>query len=500
MPAMTTHVRIKHLVLVFAAIAPAVLTVARAAEPDPVAWAMKLYVAHHYSEAAVVLRAALPTLGAGQQAMGDLALGMVYTKNAALHRELARAAALAQLDYLERLVHERGRDASHVAPLYLGETLLVLDRPREAANVLEKLVAQHSTPTRQRMLARTDLGLCYERMHESQKAGAQWNGLDSADPEIRMALAASYGRAGMRQAKGTAKSALRAAGNKQSERLLGSLLSVYAHNGEVDKALQILPRLDLKAPVYTEVLGKSKMLSFYSPYLLGDLAQLYDHAGVVYLEKAARDTRLKGTAEYYLGEAYAQAGNPERAANALDDFLVLPQSPPQYRDRARVHRATVDYLLGRRTQALGEWNVLTRQQPVDTDLLAGVVLACRSVGADCPQIVTHAAMTADAGQGRRYAALDAALGRYYLQERNYPKAIWYMEAARDKGNKNKIEANDPVMLVDLGLAYYQTMQYSENLEIYFEMSKEFPEVRQIQDAVQGVYVMVQQSAGDVKIF
>jgi hypothetical protein len=31
------------------------------------------------------------------------------------------------------------------------------------------------------------------------------------------------------------------------------------------------------------------------------------------------------------------------------------------------------------------------------------------------------------------------------------------------------------------------------------MSKQFPQVRQIQEAVQGIYAMEQKSAGDVKI-
>ena len=66
-------------------------------------------------------------------------------------------------------------------------------------------------------------------------------------------------------------------------------------------------------------------------------------------------------------------------------------------------------------------------------------------------------------------------------------------------NKNKIEYNNPVMLVSLASAYYRTKKFSEALEIYFEISKQFPSVRQIQIAMQGVYSMEQKSAGDAKI-
>jgi hypothetical protein len=55
------------------------------------------------------------------------------------------------------------------------------------------------------------------------------------------------------------------------------------------------------------------------------------------------------------------------------------------------------------------------------------------------------------------------------------------------------------MLAGLAEAYYRTKKFSESLEIFFEMSQEFPVVRQIQEAVQGVYSMEQRSAGDVRI-
>jgi uncharacterized protein HemY len=107
---------------------------------------------------------------------------------------------------------------------------------------------------------------------------------------------------------------------------------------------------------------------------------------------------------------------------------------------------------------------------------------------------------AEKGEGKKYFILNAALGKYYLRQKNYASAVLFMEAGRDKANKNKIEANDPVMLVGLAEAYYRSKKFSENLEIYFEIGKQYPVVRQIQEAMQGIYSMEHQSAGDVKIF
>ncbi len=105
----------------------------------------------------------------------------------------------------------------------------------------------------------------------------------------------------------------------------------------------------------------------------------------------------------------------------------------------------------------------------------------------------------ETGEGKAFSRVSFALGKYYLQKKDYVKAAFYMEAGRDKSNKNKIESNDPVMLVSLAKAYYRTKKFSEALEIYFEISKQFPAVRQIQVAMQGVYSMEQKSAGDAKI-
>jgi lipopolysaccharide biosynthesis regulator YciM len=135
----------------------------------------------------------------------------------------------------------------------------------------------------------------------------------------------------------------------------------------------------------------------------------------------------------------------------------------------------------------------------DPEVLAAVVLGCASAGAQCAKVLARASQVAEAGDARRSQRLNFALGTYHLRKRDYARAIGFMEAGRDKSNKNKIEANDPEVLAGLAEAYHRTKKFSEGLEIFFEMSQEFPVVRQIQEAVQGVYSMEQRSAGDVRI-
>ena len=127
------------------------------------------------------------------------------------------------------------------------------------------------------------------------------------------------------------------------------------------------------------------------------------------------------------------------------------------------------------------------------------MFACSRLKAECTQTVKKSTALVEAGEGHKLSILNIAIGRYYLGKTDYANAASYLEAGRDKSNKNKIEANDPAMLVNLAEAYYRTKKFSEALEIYFEMSKQFPEVRQIQEALQGIYAVEHKSAGDVKI-
>jgi tetratricopeptide (TPR) repeat protein len=278
------------------------------------------------------------------------------------------------------------------------------------------------------------------------------------------------------------------------------LIGVYARAGLTAKALALVEQTDLKAPTATEVLGPSKSINFYDPALLGELAALYRQAGRVALERAAADARVKGTAEYYLGAAFLEAGDAERALQVTRAFLALPGVPPAYRNRARVREAAARSLLARRGDDASVWAELSPDTAADPELLADIVAACVRYRLACAAVEPRAARVAETGERRKTSALNFALGTYHLRKGDVPRAVAYLESARDKTNKNRIEANDPLLLVTLAEAYYQTTQFSESLEIYFEMSRQFPVVRRLQETLQGVYAMTHKSAGDVKIF
>jgi hypothetical protein len=86
------------------------ITAARAsAADDVVTRAMTLYEKRHYDEAASMLRTESTSIEQGKKGTANLALGMIYFKNAVLHRELYQAAVAASQDYLKNLSAAQGK-------------------------------------------------------------------------------------------------------------------------------------------------------------------------------------------------------------------------------------------------------------------------------------------------------------------------------------------------------------------------------------------------------
>src|SRR2546428_10819476 len=101
---------------------------------------------------------------------------------------------------------------------------------------------------------------------------------------------------------------------------------------------------------------------------------MYRQASVRYLEKAAADTQIKPTADYYLGAAYAEAGDVELSLRAAGAFLAVANAPLPQRNRARVRYATAQYLQGRRGEAVAVWEAVAQGQPAAAERLAASLL------------------------------------------------------------------------------------------------------------------------------
>ena len=467
--------------------------------------ALQLYEKHRYEDAARLLRPALATMDGNQQAGASLALGMNYLGSAMLYRDLHKTALVIELDYLAQLKKQKTKTPSRYVYLYLGQVLLEAGKPAEAANYLRMFSRQKGVAAAVRPYADIELGIAYTLQKQAEKATYEWSRVDIAKPEIKAALAGVYAMAGVneKQPEHLADAVMKDAKSQHSivsARMVRNILRAYSYSGATEKALDLISSTDLGDASLVENLGASKSISFYDSSVLADLARVHLQAAVLYLERAKKDVNLSNTAEYYLATAYLQLGNAELSLRSSASFLSQAKLPQQYKNITLVNQASAHSMSGRHADAGAAWMSIVDKSAEDPLLLAAVMMACTQFGEDCSKLEKRSLSAVEKGEGRKFSPLNVALGKYYLARKKYPDAMLYLEAGRDKANKNNIEVNDPQMLIGLAEANYRNKKFSENLEIYFEIGKQFPAVRQIQDSMQGIYAMEQQSAGDVKIF
>jgi tetratricopeptide (TPR) repeat protein len=471
---------------------------------DPVRQGMQSYKNHHYEDAAATLLAQMRIAKPGQQGKLYLGLGMTFLACAQVYQELHRTALSVQVDYLSKLLASDKEDGSHYAKLYLGRSLLDSGKAAEAAVLLRTCIHDKEIEPRDRSLAKIALARAYYLQGKSNSADKLWSSLSTSDPEVVSELAAAYSRLGLAERKPLAMGDQIRQMMKQSQqivsmRLTNNLISVYAREGQIDKGLRLLRGSDLSDYFHEETMGKNKIVRFYDPSLLDNLAVLYGRASLKYLEKAATDEKTKGVAQYYLAEAEARFGHIDQSIKILDDALASGLLPSPYREKAELFHGVARSWQsgGNQSQMRLENSTWQHKEP---DALADTLLICNRFNLKCPEIAKKATTLVGGVDGERLETLHYALGRYYLRTDEYEQAIACMEQVRDKSNKNKIEYNDPLILINLAEAYYRSKRFSEALEIYFGMRNQFPAVRQIQVSMQGVYAMEQKSAGDAKLF
>ena len=469
----------------------------------PVENGMKLYKKHLYEDAGKLLYSYLPSLKPGDEGTVCLSLGMVYLSSARLYSELRHTSISVNLDYLAKIDAVSGKAKSQLAKLYLAQAYLESGRPEKAAAILQKFISGKNIKPKDKEVGKVSLGVSYFLLGKPAKAKKLWSSVKTTDPGVLSELAKAYCKVGLTEKNplaicDEALKITKKSGETASIQVIKNVLWVFAATGQVEKGLDLIKNANLKAFSYEEAMAKNKTIRFYDLSLLSGLSMLYGKAGIKYLEKASADEKVRGPALYYLGMANAFFGDIDESTKVLELFVSTAKMPAMYKNAAKVMLAENRYLKGDKAQAKRLLDDMA-QATTDPYMLSDILFACSRLQAECNKTAKKAFVMVETGEGKAFSRVNFALGKYYLQKKDYVKAAFYMEAGRDKSNKNKIEYNDPVMLVSLAKAYYRTKKFSEALEIYFEISKQFPAVRQIQIAMQGVYSMEQKSAGDAKI-
>ena len=464
------------------------------AADDPMKKASQLLDKHYYESAAAMLRSSFA--GSELTPVATLTLARAYALNAQLHRSLQRSSLAVGSMYLQKLSAQAGRDRSQFVPLFYGEYLVESGKTREGAEQLRRFIGQKTIAPAYRDIAQVELSAALKSAMPA---------LRSSDPLARSQLAAaqSMSRARLQDAANQVSQAIQEltkANPSLPVRAITNAIGIYARAGQPEKAFALLGSAELGRPSYEEAISNSKVIRFYDSALLGNLAELYQAEAERLLQRARSDARYKSVATYFLVELYLNNSQFSQAAGLLTELVSATDLPAAYRERLAVMQAALDVRTGKAARGNATFSELGRKYGEDPVLLAELLSACVHFKASCSGVTRSARALASANQGERYRSLHSAVGEQFAAEGNLERALLASETARDKSNKNRIDANDPLLLTRLADLYFASKNFSEALEIYFEMGKEFPAVRQLQETGQGVYSTEYRSAGDAKIF
>ncbi len=248
--------------------------------------------------------------------------------------------------------------------------------------------------------------------------------------------------------------------------------------------------VDLDAPDVEDASDPKKILRFFDPLRLETLERRAWKSALAELSPLAREGQgmANKLARFYAGYSLFFLGETAEAATFLSpiDFAALG---PDYHARVRVMKGGEDpAALWESTRNFPEavllWNELSPGEPIASALSERLKALPQSFGEPSDEMVGRWGLAA---LSRGPAGLDSK------------EVLAVLSRHRNHANKNKIEWNDPLLLVALAAANYSNNDYPQALETLFELAKSFDGLRGLQWNLQGVYAARQKAAGDARI-
>jgi hypothetical protein len=424
--------------------------------------ARQLFRQNRWAEARKALNGELGNLAPAEHDQAVLLLGLSQVKEAELYRRVSDFATEVGLQYLAELAEsEENRDTKWL-PLFTGIYQLSNGDNREAEKALTAAL--------------------------SERLPAEWS------EQARLRLAVAKARAG----EPGAASHLDSDASPQA-RYYAALVAGSRPNVAL---LEELAGQDLDAPDVEDTTDPDKVLRFFDPIRLMALERMaWDRAIEELLPLSKGTGTANKFARFYAGESLYFLGDRDEASSLLGSIDAQTLGPIFY-NRARLLTAAASWSTQLPTAAELEELWQTTQAYPD------VVLLWKEV--ERPEIsslepfaskLDQALKLHPDGWGER--ADEAMVGRWGLTALrsgvDSSDVLHRLSRYRNHANKNKIEFNDPLLLVALSAANYENNDYAQALETLFELSKTFPGLRGLQWNLQGVYAARQKAAGDARI-
>ena len=350
--------------------------------------------------------------------------------------------------------------------------------------------------------------MAYYLMGEKKKGEDYWRGVSAKDEEIIAEKGYILARlnTGLKDALEMAQNAINISqkSGRKDIQLYRNAAYVYYKNDMADAALELLDKMPSDEAVFVDNMERNKVIKFYDPSTIGDISAIYYYAAGKYFNRVMNlrgRERYEDLIRYYLGEVSYGLGRYDAAIDEINNFVKLSKRDARYNERARVLLGACYYKKGDKKKAEEIWNDVLNKNPQDAGIISELMDTYAELKVADPAILKR--MEEKDSSSSRDEKLAKpfymSLGRLYYNKKDYERSVQTLELARDKGNKNKLETNDPVFLIRLADGYYRLKKYSESLEIFFGIGKVYPIVRQIQDTIQGVYSAEEKGSGEARI-
>ncbi|MDH5258109.1 MAG: hypothetical protein OEX07_08865 [Gammaproteobacteria bacterium] len=470
--------------------------------------AMKLYKSMEVNKSASLLIRNIGT-NSSLDSIETLKYSLILNKNYSMYRDVYVKSVENQRVFLESLVDDKGKDRSKVASLFLTEVYIhqkefqlakkQLNEFRKTTGVSDSNKDELSIISN---IYEAWIALATNDIQQYNKVSAL---MDKHNPLTLMALDAL--QIIVNNKSDIDLNVIKTAEGKYiennaliSSRFANYAIRIYSHRGELEQAIRIMNILDQKTPSYIEEITQFKLINFYEPGLIDSVSSFYYTLSKSLLLRLKADAKYKDMAIYYLSDLELISANKDSAKQYKEEMLQLKRLPKTLASLLSIRQNGHGYLYGKTTRAYQEWEKAVKNAKNDPALGAEAILMCVYLDANCPTIVQVAGLKAENGRSKRFEDLNTNVGRYFLQKKETIKAMRLLENALDRGDAGGILMNDPVLLLNLAEIYRINKRFSESLQIYFSLGKNFPILRQVQDAVQGEYLFRQRSIGSSIVF
>jgi tetratricopeptide (TPR) repeat protein len=449
--------------------------------------AQELFRQNHWEESRGHLRSQWGSLPEKDRPTATFLIGRSYVREAEFYRASHRFGAEVGLAYLEELAAARANRGVAWIPLFKGLYEVEVGRNAEAERTL-LAAASSPLPPEWKAAARLRRALAVHRLGRVQEAATA---LKDPAPEGRFC----------RLLLGSAAEPPSAPPKDRREKLLTAVLLFRA--GRTAEAEALLAGLSLDLADVEDKSDPRKLLRFHDPLVTSAGERICWERAVAALTPLAAGApgAEKGLAAYYVGLSLFRLGVPDESVKFLQGANASSVGP-ELQASARLLLAPLAWKVRAPTggELLALWE--GTQAPPDTVLLWDEIKRGDLAKAE-PFLTKLEARLRDllpSSSERPPGALVGRWGLARLRRGDDPAVLLAaLSEHRDKSNKNKLEWNDPLLLMALSAASYRNHEYPQALETLFELSKTFPGLRALQWNLQGIYAARQKAGGEARI-